>query len=127
MTSNAAAMVQQAGIVALRDGEPYIRQLRSDYARRRTFVMEALMSIPGVTLPVPQGAFYAFFQIDGLRDSTTFASSLVRETGVALAPGVGFGEAGEGYVRLCFAATESTLSAALGRLREFMATRLREG
>ncbi len=121
MTSNAAAMVQQAGIVALRDGEPYIRHLRDDYARRRRFVMEQLASIPGITLPEPQGAFYAFFQIKGLGDSTTFASKLVRETGVALAPGVGFGEAGEGYIRLCFAATESTLSEALGRLRGFIA------
>ena len=122
MTSNAAAMVQQAGIVALRDGEPYIRQLRDDYATRRRFVMERLATIPGVTLPEPQGAFYAFFQIEGLHDSTTFASMLVRETGVALAPGVGFGGAGEGYIRLCFAATESTLSDALGRLREFVAS-----
>src|SRR5207248_10832365 len=51
MTSNAAAMVQQAGIVALRDGEGYVRQLREQYARRRAQVIHALSAIPGVSLP----------------------------------------------------------------------------
>src|SRR5207302_1939787 len=51
MTSNAAAMVQQAGIVALRDGEAYVRQLREHYAARRAQVIEALSAIPGVSLP----------------------------------------------------------------------------
>ncbi len=44
MTSNATAMVQQAGIVALRDGEPYIAELRAHYARRRAQVMASLSS-----------------------------------------------------------------------------------
>ena len=48
ITSNAAAMVQQAGIVALRDGEPYLRDLRDHYGARRAQVMAALREIPGV-------------------------------------------------------------------------------
>jgi aspartate aminotransferase len=123
MSSNPAAMVQQAGIVALRDGEPYVRELQQHYARRRTQVVDALSSIPGVTLPDPQGAFYAFMQIDGVTDSTAFAAEVLRETGVALAPGVGFGRSGEGYIRLCFAARETTLSDALARFRTFMSQR----
>ena len=62
MTSNAAAMVQQAGIVALRDGEPYVRELRAHYARTARAGEAALATIPGVSLPEPDGAFYAFFQ-----------------------------------------------------------------
>jgi aspartate/methionine/tyrosine aminotransferase len=63
------------------------------------------------------GAFYAFFRIDGVTDdSAAFTSRLVRETGVALTPGVAFGEAGEGNVRLCFAAREQTITDALARL-----------
>ncbi|HTE46182.1 MAG TPA: pyridoxal phosphate-dependent aminotransferase [Gemmatimonadaceae bacterium] len=123
MTSNASAMVQQAGIVALRDGEAYVRELREDYARRRTLVVDALSSIPRVSLSDPQGAFYAFFKIDGLTDSAAFAGDILRECGVALAPGAGFGEGGEGYIRLCFAASESTLSNALARFRTFMVER----
>jgi len=123
MTSNPSAMVQQAGIVALRDGEPHIRALRAHYAARRSDVMGALSSLPGLSLPEPQGAFYAFPRIDGLTDSTFFTTRLLRETGLALAPGVGFGADGEGYVRICFAATEATVTDALERFRSFMMPR----
>jgi aspartate aminotransferase len=123
MTSNAPAMVQQAGIAALRDGEPYVHELREHYAKRRTQVMDALAAIPGVSVPDPAGAFYAFPRIAGLDDSTAFTADLLRQTGVALAPGVAFGPAGEGYVRLCFAATEQTLTEALSRFRDYMVDR----
>ena len=120
MTSNATAMVQQAGIVALRDGEPYIDELRAHYARRRDQVTASLSSIPGVSLPEPKGAFYAFPRIEGLTDSTSFALRLLEETGLAVAPGAGFGSDGEGYIRVCFAVTEATVTAALERLRNFV-------
>jgi len=120
MTSNPTAMVQQAGIVALRDGDAYIRELRAHYAARRQQVKMALEALPGVSLPEPQGAFYAFPQIDTARDSTAFTAALVRETGVALAPGVGFGRDGEGYIRVCFASTEAVVGDALSRLRNFV-------
>jgi len=89
------------------------------YAQRRDQVKTALQSIPGVTLPVPQGAFYAFPKFDFVTDSAAFTAELVRKTGVALAPGVGFGRDGEGYVRVCFASTEATVREALARLRSF--------
>jgi len=123
ITSNPAAMVQQAGIVALRDGESYISELRKHYALRRAQVKAALESIPGVTLPDPQGAFYAFPKFSFITDSTAFTAELVRETGVALAPGVGFGSDGEGYIRVCFASTEATVGEALARLRTFVIDR----
>jgi aspartate aminotransferase len=120
ITSNPAAVAQQAGIVALRDGEAYVTWLREHYAARRGQVMTALAALPGVSLPRPAGAFYAFPQIAGLTDSTTFTARLLQDAGVALAPGVGFGASGEGSVRICFAATEQTLTEALGRIRAFM-------
>jgi aspartate aminotransferase len=123
MTSNPAGMVQRAGIVALRDGEAYVNQLRAHYAARRAQVVDALSGVAGVSLPEPEGAFYAFPRIDGLTDSARFAVDLLRDTGVALAPGAGFGASGEGHARLCFAATEETLSKALVRLREYLLTR----
>jgi aspartate/methionine/tyrosine aminotransferase len=121
ITSNPAAMVQQAGIVALRDGESYVAELRAHYAARRAQVARALAGVPGVALCETQGAFYAFFQVEGLSDSTAFTARLVRETGVAFTPGAAFGSAGEGFVRLCFAATEQTVAAALARFSAFMA------
>jgi aspartate/methionine/tyrosine aminotransferase len=120
MTSNPTAMVQQAGIVALRDGEAYVAELREHYARRRDQVKAALEAMPGVSLPEPQGAFYAFPKIDAAIDSTAFTAELVRATGVALAPGVGFGGDGEGYIRVCFASTEATVGEAMSRLRNFV-------
>jgi aspartate/methionine/tyrosine aminotransferase len=120
ITSNPAAMVQQAGITALRSGEPYVQQLRQHYAARRMQVRQALANIPAVSLAEPEGAFYAFFRIEGMTDSTAFTAQLVRDTGVALTPGVAFGEAGEGYVRLCFAASAQTVTEALSRLHAFM-------
>ena len=123
ITSNPAAMVQQAGIVALRDGEPHIADLREHYRRRRDQVKAALHAIPGVSLPDPQGAFYAFPKFDDSIDSTAFTAELVRETGVALAPGVGFGRDGEGYIRVCFASTEATITDAMERLKKFVMSR----
>ena len=122
VTSNPAAMVQQAGIVALRDGESHVRSLREAYAARRAEVIAALASVPGVTLPEPEGAFYAFPRIDGMTDSAAFTSRLLAETGLALAPGAAFGAAGEGHVRLCFAVTPATLGEALDRFRAFMSS-----
>ena len=78
--------------------------------------------LPRVSLPEPQGAFYAFPQIIGLTDSTAFVTQLLRDTGLALAPGVGFGSSGEGYVRMCFAASEATVTAALEKLRHYLTT-----
>jgi aspartate aminotransferase len=120
ITSNAAAMVQQAGIAALRDGEPYLRELRAHYTERRAQVLDALGAIAGVSVMEPQGAFYVFFAIDGMTDSTAFATDLLRETGLALTPGVAFGPAGEGYLRLCFAAREQTVADGLERFSRYM-------
>jgi aspartate/methionine/tyrosine aminotransferase len=124
ITSNPAAMVQRAGIVALRDGESYISGLRNHYAQRRAQVTAGLRAIPGVSLADPQGAFYAFPKFTFVTDSAAFTAALVRETGVALAPGVGFGRDGEGYIRVCFASTEATVGDALARLHYFVMNRV---
>ncbi|MGH7618460.1 MAG: pyridoxal phosphate-dependent aminotransferase [Gemmatimonadaceae bacterium] len=127
ITSNASALVQQAGIVALRDGEPFIRELRARYRARRAMVVQALSNVAGVSLPAPHGAFYAFPRIEGLTDSSAYALDLLRATGVALAPGSAFGSTGEGHVRLCFAASEGTLATALERFCAHLEGSLRDG
>jgi aspartate aminotransferase len=123
MTSNPTAAVQQAGIVALRSGEPYVQQLRSQYASRRDAVMRALTDLPGISIALPHGAFYAFPRVDFATDSTAFTAALLRETGVALAPGAAFGTDGEGYIRVCFASTVTTIVEAMSRLRNFVMKR----
>lgn len=120
MTSNPTAAVQQAGIVALREGEAHIRDLRREYALRREQIVSGLASVPGLSLTNPDGAFYAFPKLSAASDSTAFTAALVRDAGVALAPGAAFGRDGEGYIRVCFASTESTIAEAVSRLRNFV-------
>ena len=118
MTSNAAAPVQQAGIVALRHGEECVAELRAHFAARRAQVLEGLSRIDGVRVAAPAGSFFVFFAVDGVTDSSAFALDLLRETGVALAPGSAFGPGGEGGLRLCFASTENTIDESLRRMRQ---------
>jgi hypothetical protein len=77
--------------------------------------------MPGVATPAPDGAFYLFPRIDGVRDSFEFCRQLLMKTRVGLAPGVAFGAGGEGSVRICYAAERSILEAAMERLGQFLA------
>ncbi len=122
MTSNASAPVQQAGIVALRDGEAYVAELRAHLTARRTQVVDALSEIDGVRVAAPSGGFFAFFTVEGVSDSAEFALNLLRQTGVALAPGSAFGPGGESHLRLCFASSEATIAESLSRLRGALTT-----
>ncbi len=115
-----ASFVQQAGITAVREGEPFIAELIERYRRGRDMVYQRLSGIERVKMALPEAAFYAFFAVDGMGDSTAFAIRLLEEKRVGLAPGAAFGPGGEGYLRLCFAATEETLSESLDRIADFL-------
>ena len=117
---NPPAPIQHAAITALRDGEPYVKEIRERYAQNRKLTLERLQQMPNVWVPSVSGAFYAFPKIHGLRDSMEFAKKLLLETRVGMAPGSAFGEAGEGYMRLCFATSESILNPALDRFEDFI-------
>jgi len=108
--------VQHAGVVALRDGEPFVADMVERYRWNRDLVFQRLAAMPKVTLARPEGAFYAFFAVDGMTDSVAYAKQLIADTGVGMAPGRAFGPSGEGWLRLCFASNANTLSAALDRL-----------
>lgn len=116
MTSNATAPVQRAGIAALRDGEQCVSELRSHFAARRAQVVDGLSAFDRVRMTAPAGSFFAFFTVDGVSDSASFALDLLRETGVALAPGSAFGDGGKDALRLCFASSRETIDATLDRL-----------
>ena len=118
--SNSPAMAQQAGITALRDGESYVQEIREKYTTRRQVAIEGLQAIPQVSLPIPAGGFYAFPKLEGLHDSFGFAKKLLLEARVGMAPGIAFGESGEGYMRMCFAASEEVLVPALANFKTFI-------
>jgi aspartate/methionine/tyrosine aminotransferase len=116
-TSCAPVFVQRAGVAALRDGEPVIAHTLARFRSARDFLIEKLKSLPGVRVAVPDGAMYAFLQVEGMTDSLAFCKRLVREQGLGLAPGAAFGPEGEGFVRWCFAASLERLAEGVARLR----------
>ncbi|MBZ2179566.1 MAG: pyridoxal phosphate-dependent aminotransferase [Acidobacteriota bacterium] len=120
IVSCAPAFVQKTGEAALSEGEPFISELLAMLRANRDYCVGELRSMPGVTVPEPDGAFYLFPRIAGLTDSFGFAKRLLLETKVGLAPGVAFGAGGEGSVRICYAVERPILEAALGALRGFL-------
>ena len=122
-TSCAPGFVQQAGIVAVREGEQVVHDFVEELARRRDALLEALRSLPRVHVAQPDGAMYAFLRIEGETDSLALAKALVRERRLGLAPGVAFGPEGEGFLRWCFAKPIPELLDGTERLRAHLAGR----
>ena len=119
--SHAPSFSQKAAETALEHGEEEIRRMIERLRVNRDLCLAALSRMSGVETPAPDGAFYLFPRIDGVRDSFEFCRQLLMETRVGLAPGVAFGTGGEGSVRICYAAERSLLEAALERLGRFLA------
>jgi aspartate/methionine/tyrosine aminotransferase len=118
--SHAPSFAQKAGETALAQGEEELGSMLARLNANRDLCLEALAGMPGVTVPKPDGAFYLFPKIAGLKDSFEFCRRLLLETKVGLAPGVAFGAGGEGSVRICYAAEESILAPAMERLSKFL-------
>lgn len=114
--------LQHAGVVAITQGEDFVAGM-VDYCREGRAVMDrALPAIPGVTgYRSPEASFYAFFRIEGVADTLTFAQKLVTQAGVGIAPGTAFGPGAEGWFRLCFAQSPALLEEAVSRLAKGIA------
>ncbi len=120
IVSHAPTFAQKAGETALAEGEGPLLEMLERLKQNRDICLQALRGMNGVTVPKPDGAFYLFPRIEGLRDSFAFCLRLLEETRVGLAPGVAFGAGGEGSVRICYAAERSILEPAMARLTKFL-------
>ncbi len=120
IVSHAASFSQRAAQTALAEGEGHIRRMLAVYKENREFCLRALSEIRGVRVPSPDGAFYLFPKIEGLKDSFDFCWRLLKETRVGIAPGVAFGAGGEGSVRICYAVERSILEPALEKFSNFL-------
>jgi aspartate/methionine/tyrosine aminotransferase len=120
-TSGAPAFLQEAALVAIRDGEGLVATLIERCRTGREIVLQELSRFDRVRLARPAGAFYAFFGVDGVVDSLAFAKDIVQRCKVGLAPGIAFGPAGEAHLRLCFASSAARLEEAIGRLEPALA------
>lgn len=121
LVTAAATMAQFAAIEALSVGKDDALPMKAEYLKRRDYIMDK-MSALGFKIIKPDGAFYIFAKIpaDYEQDSFKFCQSFAREKAVAFIPGVAFGQYGEGYVRLSYAASMETITTAMDRLKEFM-------
>ena len=115
-----ATFVQHAGIVALREGEAHVARSRAAFEERRDLVYRRLSALNRIGMVKPKGAFYAFFSVEGETDSLALTKRLLHDAGVGLAPGTAFGNVGEGYLRLCFAASSALLNEAIDRLERVL-------
>jgi aspartate/methionine/tyrosine aminotransferase len=120
IVSHAPSMIQRAGETALQYGEDDIQAMVEELHEKVTYCYEVLSSIKSISIPKPQGSFYLFPRINGLDDSFSFAVSLLKQHKVAVAPGVAFGNGGEGAVRISCATDRAILEPAMERFRRFV-------
>lgn len=119
--SCAASFSQRAAIAALDGPQDEVHAMAAEFSQRRRLITDGLRSIPGVNCPEPEGAFYVFPSIKGTGlSSAEFEERAMNEAGVALLSGAGFGEFGEGYVRLSYANSQENLQKALAQLDKFV-------
>ncbi len=114
---SANRFVQHAGLAALREGAETVEAMRRAYERRRMLLVEGLRKL-GFRVPVlPQGAFYVFADARAFGgDSLALAFEILERAKVGTCPGIDFGQAGEGWLRFCRAASEASIAEALARL-----------
>jgi len=119
---NTASFTQVAGDEALHGDQTESQKMIAEFRARRDIIYEGLKSIDGVSLSKPLGAFYAFLNVKKFskykgKTSRQLQSILLHKYGVAVLPGTIFGPAGEGYIRLSYAADRETIKSGLDRLK----------
>jgi alanine-synthesizing transaminase len=114
--------VQWAAITALTGPQDYVQWAVSTYEKRRNAFVPGLKRI-GWEVPMPKGTFYVWAKIPlkfSALTSLEFATLLVQEAGVVAAPGSGFGEYGEGYIRFALVQPEARLREAVKRIAQVL-------
>ncbi|MCS7315011.1 MAG: pyridoxal phosphate-dependent aminotransferase [Bryobacterales bacterium] len=121
-----ASFTQRAALAALTGAQDCVQEMVAEFRRRRDAFCDGLNSLPGFRCARPQGAFYAFPNIEGTGlSSAELADRLLEEAGVACLSGTAFGSNGEGYLRFSYANSYENLMEALERMAAFLA-RIRE-
>jgi len=111
-----AHFTQIAGIEALKGPQDSVDRMVAEFHRRRDRIVDGLSRLRGVRCRKPEGAFYAFPNIEGTGLSCDAFAARMLEGGVALLPGTAFGEHGAGYVRLAFTNSMDNIDRALERM-----------
>lgn len=109
--------VQEAGITALQLDERLTDGLRKMYQERRDALVPGLQKL-GLEVDLPPAAFYAWITVPKGYTSTSFTAHLLEKAGLVTTPGNGFGDAGEGYVRMTLTTSKERLADAVERIRK---------
>lgn len=123
LVTAATTISQKAAIEALTNGLDDAQTMKVEYVKRRDYVYDTMTKL-GFEIARPSGAFYIFAKIPAYftQGSMEFCLQLAEKERLALIPGVAFGPAGEGYIRLSYAASMDKLEKAMTRLTAFMAS-----
>ena len=118
-TSNVCSFAQFGALAAIEGSRDCVQAMAERFNERRQLLSDGLQAISGLQLQSPQGAFYAFPDVSssGL-DSMSFCNRLLDEEGLAVVPGVAFGD--DRCIRLSCAAANSTIEDGLARLERFI-------
>ena len=112
--------IQRMAITALEGPQDSIREATAIYQRRRDTLVEAVRSA-GLEVTPPKASLYLWCRLPDGTGSIDFAARLLDDTGVVVTPGVGYGEHGEGYVRLSLTLPDDRLKEGIERLRAWRA------
>ncbi len=128
-TSGAASVSQKAAIEAFAGDQAEVERMRREFQKRRDSVVAALNSMPGVRCLTPEGAFYAFPNVQGalgrsygsrrVDTSLDLVSYLLEEAHVAVVPGEAFGA--PGYLRISYATSQETIDEGMRRMAAALA------
>jgi len=121
LVTAANTMAQHAAVEALTAGKNDAEPMKKEYIQRRDYIIEKMTKL-GFEIIKPDGAFYIFAKIPAgyNQDSFAFLKDFAQKKAVAFIPGTAFGQYGEGYVRLSYAASMGTIREAMKRLEEYM-------
>ena len=120
----ANSFVQWAGISALTETGPHVKQMVETYEKRRQYILKRIKELGFGVSTDPTGAFYVFANAKRFTcEAYAFCLEVLENAGVALTPGIDFGSGGEGYVRFSYANSLSNIREGMGRLEEFLKER----
>ena len=116
-----SGITQEAAIAALRFAKADAEKMKKEFRKRRDVMVKGLRSIGFEVKAVPEGAFYVFVPCSFLdSDSYRLALSILRETGVAVTPGIDFGSGGEQHLRFSYATSPGRIREGIRRLGRYI-------
>lgn len=109
--------IQEAGITALQLDDSVTNGLRGIYQERRDVLVAGLNKL-GLTFETPEAAFYVWIQVPKGFTSASFTAHLIEKAGIVTTPGNGFGDPGEGYIRMTVTTSKERLAEAVERMQK---------